>query len=166
VNAQAPGPTDHPKLSYTMREASHATGISRTKLYDFIRKGDLPSFKIGRARYVRAEAIRQLLFDLESRSNIDQAALRHARRLLKQWLPLGALSQGYFAVAAEEPLEGAAAHLKVDLTTGAWIDARKHAEAPVKGTGLLSLFAHLRQVSLQTAATEITQWLSINPQRV
>jgi excisionase family DNA binding protein len=54
--------------------ASRVLGISRTKLYELIGNGALPSVKIGRRRLVRPAAIRALLADLEAR---DQP---HARR--------------------------------------------------------------------------------------
>lgn len=49
-------------------------GISRTKLYELLNDGTLPSFKIGRRRLVRPDTVRQVLANLESASMAGRAA--------------------------------------------------------------------------------------------
>jgi excisionase family DNA binding protein len=53
--------------------ACRVLGISRTKLYDLLGSGVLPSVKIGRRRLVRLETARNLLAALE-RSGIERGA--------------------------------------------------------------------------------------------
>jgi len=43
------------KLLLTLPEASHVLAISRSKLYDLLNSGHLPSVHIGRSRRVRVE---------------------------------------------------------------------------------------------------------------
>jgi excisionase family DNA binding protein len=47
------------------------SGIGRTKLYDLIRDGVLPTVRIGRRRLVRPDTMRRVLADLE-RTGIEQ----------------------------------------------------------------------------------------------
>ena len=53
--------------------ACRVLGISRTKLYDLLASGALPSVKIGRRRLVRLKTARDLLAALE-RAGIDRSA--------------------------------------------------------------------------------------------
>lgn len=48
-----------------VRAASRMLGISRTKLYELLNDGTVPSFKIGRRRLVRPDTLRQVLASLE-----------------------------------------------------------------------------------------------------
>jgi excisionase family DNA binding protein len=48
--------------------ACHRLGISRTKLYELLNDGTLPSFKIGRRRLVRADTLRRVLAAMEHAS--------------------------------------------------------------------------------------------------
>jgi len=55
----------HPEALSVVAAAKMA-GISRTKLYEVITSGELPSFKIGRRRMVRPSAIKDWLDRLEA----------------------------------------------------------------------------------------------------
>ena len=55
----------------SIREASRLSGIGRTKLYDLIRDGVLPTVRIGRRRLVRPDTMRRVLAGLE-RTGIEQ----------------------------------------------------------------------------------------------
>ncbi|WP_255954681.1 helix-turn-helix domain-containing protein [Streptomyces odontomachi] len=48
-------PTTHTAL--TVPEVMAALRLSRFKVYDLIRSGELPSFRIGRARRIPADAV-------------------------------------------------------------------------------------------------------------
>lgn len=45
------------RKAFSVEEASKASGISRTKLYEFISSGELPSVKLGKRRLIRPEAL-------------------------------------------------------------------------------------------------------------
>lgn len=44
-----------PKLAYSMREASHASGLSRSLIYEAIKVGELQSIKVRSRRLILAE---------------------------------------------------------------------------------------------------------------
>lgn len=44
----------------SVEDAMQMIGIGRTKIYDLINSGELPSVKIGRRRLVRVDSIRRL----------------------------------------------------------------------------------------------------------
>jgi excisionase family DNA binding protein len=48
-------------IAMTVEAAARETGISRSRLFDFIRSGQLPSVKIGRRRLVLRDDVRQFL---------------------------------------------------------------------------------------------------------
>lgn len=50
-----------PRLSYSVAEASRATGIGRTTLYKLIGDGTLASVKIGNRRLIPASALQDIL---------------------------------------------------------------------------------------------------------
>lgn len=50
-----------PKLAFTIAEACHAVGISRSKLYELINKGRLETRKIGSRTIIPAESLRNLV---------------------------------------------------------------------------------------------------------
>lgn len=68
---------DHPKtdehrsnpvckpLSVAPADAARMLGVGRTKLYEFISSGDLPSFKIGTRRLIRVSALEAWLAAFE-----------------------------------------------------------------------------------------------------
>lgn len=49
------------KLAFTVLEAEHVSGLSRTNLYQLMANGKLKSVKVGGRRLVPAEALRELL---------------------------------------------------------------------------------------------------------
>lgn len=61
-NHRRPTGSTHPKLptthtALTVPEVMAALRLSRFKVYDLIRSGELPSFRIGRARRIPADAV-------------------------------------------------------------------------------------------------------------
>ena len=59
------GPLSLPKLLLTPEEAAHVLGIGRTKLYQLLADGQLPSVRIGGSRRVSTEALSQFVRDLQ-----------------------------------------------------------------------------------------------------
>jgi excisionase family DNA binding protein len=59
INDELVRQRDHPipKLLLTVPEAGRALAISRSKIYDLLNSGDLPSVHIGRSRRVRVSDI-------------------------------------------------------------------------------------------------------------
>lgn len=55
-------------LSYTVEDAVLVTGLSRSRLYEAIRAGSLPTWKAGRRRMVSRKALEQFIARLESES--------------------------------------------------------------------------------------------------
>ena len=49
------------RLSYTVAEAVAATGLSRSRIYELIKAGDLPDRKVGPRRVIPASALRRLV---------------------------------------------------------------------------------------------------------
>lgn len=60
--------TPQPAL-LSVPEAMSALRISRSKLYDLIRSGELPSFTIGRARRIPADSLRAFIDHRVQESN-------------------------------------------------------------------------------------------------
>ena len=54
IHDQGASPT---KLLLTLPEASHVLAVSRSKLYDLLNSGHLPSVHIGRSRRIRVRDI-------------------------------------------------------------------------------------------------------------
>ena len=50
--------------SLTINDASKRTGLSRSRIYRYLDAGRLRSFKVGKARLVIAQSLRQLLAEL------------------------------------------------------------------------------------------------------
>lgn len=50
-----------PKLAFTIAEACHAVGISRSKLYELIGEGRVEARKIGSRTIIPAESLRGLV---------------------------------------------------------------------------------------------------------
>ena len=61
-------------LSYPIAELPAETGVSRSQIYEEIRKGHLVTFKVGGRRYARLEAVIQWMADLEAAANKSVAA--------------------------------------------------------------------------------------------
>lgn len=62
------------KINYSIPEAVSASGIGRTTLFGLIKRGELPSVKVGRRRYVPVNALRSYLERLEAEQNGGAAA--------------------------------------------------------------------------------------------
>lgn len=56
------------KLSYTIPEAVFAVGIGRSRLYEEISAGRLPTFKVGKRTLIASEDLRAWLDSFRSRS--------------------------------------------------------------------------------------------------
>lgn len=56
------------KLSYSMEEAAAQSGLTRSRLYQAIGRGDLKSFKAGRQRLVSHKALQDYVAKLERES--------------------------------------------------------------------------------------------------
>ena len=54
-------PSPPPRMAYSVTEAAAALGVSKTLIYQMIRRGELPSVKIGARRVVPVAAIHELL---------------------------------------------------------------------------------------------------------
>lgn len=52
-----------PKLAFTISEACHAIGISRSKLYELIGEGQVQARKIGSRTIIPADSLRRLVSD-------------------------------------------------------------------------------------------------------
>jgi excisionase family DNA binding protein len=61
VEAAAPGVPEMRKLSYTVKEAGAASGLSRSTLYGMIADGRLATIRLGGRRLIEAAAIEALL---------------------------------------------------------------------------------------------------------
>lgn len=57
--------TGLPRLLLTPEEAAHALGIGRTKLYQLLADGFLPSVRIGGSRRISTAALDQFVRELE-----------------------------------------------------------------------------------------------------
>jgi excisionase family DNA binding protein len=51
-------------FSLTINQATKRTGLSRSRIYRYLDAGRLRSFKVGKARLIIAESLRQLLTEL------------------------------------------------------------------------------------------------------
>lgn len=63
-----------PKLSYTVDEATAATGFARRRIYSLINDGSLTTFKSGRRRMISARALDDLITRLEREATPKDAA--------------------------------------------------------------------------------------------
>jgi excisionase family DNA binding protein len=52
---------DPDRIAYTIAETARLLGISDTTVYQLIKSGELPSFKIGAARRVHGSAIEEFI---------------------------------------------------------------------------------------------------------
>jgi excisionase family DNA binding protein len=55
-----------PRVAYSVAEAAAVLGIGRSLAYEMVGRGELRSFTIGRRRLVSADAIAELVAELES----------------------------------------------------------------------------------------------------
>lgn len=60
---------EKPKLMYRVDEAVEATGISRTRIYEFLASGDLESISLGRTRLIPADALERFVDWLRREAN-------------------------------------------------------------------------------------------------
>ena len=84
--------------------ACRVLGISRTKLYDLLGSGVLPSLKIGRRRLVRLETARNLLTTLE-RIGLDDTAVTAAPALRSRLSARASASPARQSVSVEHGAE-------------------------------------------------------------
>lgn len=57
----ATAPVQSGKLAYTIKEATAALGLSRSKLYILMGSGELRSFQVGKRRLIPADALQKLM---------------------------------------------------------------------------------------------------------
>lgn len=50
-----------PKLAYSVREAAHASSLSKSQIYNFISSGRLASRRIGGRTIIPAESLHELI---------------------------------------------------------------------------------------------------------
>jgi excisionase family DNA binding protein len=62
------------KLLLTPREAAAVLGIGRSKLYELLQAGQIPSVRIGKCRRVPAAALRELVERLSSAADDTSVA--------------------------------------------------------------------------------------------
>lgn len=53
------------KLCYTADEAATLLSVSKSRIYDLLRSGELPSVKVGRSRLVKATDLDAFVTSLE-----------------------------------------------------------------------------------------------------
>lgn len=63
------------KLLYKVAEVAQVLSLSRTKVYELVRTGELPSVRIGGSRRVRGEDLAQFVESLQRVSACAPAAL-------------------------------------------------------------------------------------------
>ena len=54
------------RLAVSVKEAAQIIGIGRTRLYELLNSGELPSIRIGFRRLIKIEALRDFLGRLEN----------------------------------------------------------------------------------------------------
>lgn len=54
-------PTSVERLAYDVDALTHVLPLGRTKLYELIQSGELPSIKVGRRRLITRSAVEQFL---------------------------------------------------------------------------------------------------------
>ncbi len=66
-------PDTQNRLAVSVNEAVRMSGMGRTKLYESLSNGDLPSFKIGTRRLIRISALDAWLSSFEAKDEADAA---------------------------------------------------------------------------------------------
>lgn len=61
MTARGDTPGDPTIVALTVEEAARRIGIGRTKMYEYVSSGEIPSATIGRLRRIPAEAVRDFL---------------------------------------------------------------------------------------------------------
>ena len=64
TSPERPGAAGGERLAYSITDAASASGIGRTKLYEFIRDGRLEARKMGRRTLIPAASLHALLASL------------------------------------------------------------------------------------------------------
>lgn len=66
-------PDTQNRLAVSVNDAVRLSGLGRTKLYQSLSDGSLPSFKIGTRRLIRISALDAWLSSFEAKDNADAA---------------------------------------------------------------------------------------------
>jgi excisionase family DNA binding protein len=53
----------HERLAYRVREAAVITNLGQTKLWSLVMSGEIPSFKVGKARLIPASGLKRWMRD-------------------------------------------------------------------------------------------------------
>ena len=61
-------PDTLPRLAYAPEDAAAIIGVARTRMFQLLRSGEIPSLKLGRIRRIRIERLREYL----ERAEADQ----------------------------------------------------------------------------------------------
>ena len=67
-------PGDPTLVALTVEEAARRIGIGRTKMYEYVSSGEIPSVTIGRLRRIPAEAVRGFLTNRLTAADFTTAA--------------------------------------------------------------------------------------------
>jgi len=59
------------KLTYSLRDAEKALGISHATIYEIINNGQLKTFRIGRRRFISSEALCNFIKERELEEGVD-----------------------------------------------------------------------------------------------
>jgi len=59
--ARTDTPGDSTLIALTVEEAARRIGIGRTKMYEYVSSGEIPSVTLGRLRRIPAESVRDFL---------------------------------------------------------------------------------------------------------
>jgi len=60
-NLREPAPASAPPLLYSILEASHLLGVSRTTLFSLLKAGTVRSVRLGKRRLIPASALEELV---------------------------------------------------------------------------------------------------------
>jgi excisionase family DNA binding protein len=58
------------RLAYSVEDGANLLGIGRTLMFDLVRRGDVPSIKVGKRRLIPARALSEWV----DRQQVEQAA--------------------------------------------------------------------------------------------
>lgn len=74
IAARRDTPGDPTLVALTVEEAARRIGIGRTKMYEYVSSGEIPSVVIGRLRRIPAEAVHDFLASRLSAADFTTAA--------------------------------------------------------------------------------------------
>jgi excisionase family DNA binding protein len=54
------------RLAVSIKEAAQIVGLGRTRLYELLKSGEIPSIRLGRRRLIKIEALREFVGRLDN----------------------------------------------------------------------------------------------------